>query len=239
MRSEIDPLHVDVQVNHAGGTPFGSVPVEVVDERGGVIAQATTGAGGRAVLEVPADRWNQRLSVRVAGQPEPGAVLSRAELNGLMDAVLTVATGDELSQGSLELLADQLVATRRVRVDQLAGDLAAPSVDSLVRFLSAPDRARLLGDLERALQRAGDDPTGDSHLVDPVTLRRGHLKLVPVRDVQMNLDDLRPALGPDLDRYIKPGKGWEMFDWSLPDDQSYRDYLRSVFVLFVHQQKLA
>jgi len=35
-----------------------------------------------------------------------------------------------------------------------------------------------------------------------------------------------------------PGIGWESLPWALPDDQSYRDYLRGVLVLFVHQQKL-
>ena len=42
----------------------------------------------------------------------------------------------------------------------------------------------------------------------------------------------------DLDRFTQPGLGWALFPWALPDDQSYRDYLRSVFVLFAHQQKL-
>ena len=238
MRTEIEPLHVDVQVNHAGGgTPFGSVLVEAVDERDAVVAQAVTGAGGLALLEVPADRWNQKLSVRVAGQPGSGAVLSRDEQNGAATAALTVAAGKGFGGGSLELVADQLVATRRVRADDLASDLAAPSSDSLVRLLPAADRARLVGELERALQHAADDSTGEGHLVDPEALRNGQLKLVPFRDALKGLDVL-PSPELDFDPYTKPGVGWELFGWSLPDDQSYRDYLRSVFVLFVHQQKL-
>jgi hypothetical protein len=238
MRTEIEPLHVDVQANHAGGgTPFGNVLVEAVDERDAVVAQAVTGADGLAVLEVPADRWNHKLSVRVAGQPGPGAVLSRDEQNGAATAALTVAAGKGFGRGSLELVADQLVATRRVRADDLASDLAAPSSDSLVRLLPAADRARLADELERALQHAADDSTGEGHLVDPEALRNGQLKLVPFRDVQTGLDvPPSPELG--FDPYTKPGVGWELFGWSLPDDQSYRDYLRSVFVLFVHQQKL-
>jgi len=83
MRTENEPLQVAIQVVHpAGGSPFSDVLVEVLDERDGVAAQAVTGADGLAVLEVPADRWNQRLSVRVAGQSGPGVVLSREDLNG-------------------------------------------------------------------------------------------------------------------------------------------------------------
>ena len=238
MRTEIEPLHVDVQANHTGGgTPFGNVLVEAVDERDAVVAQAVTGADGLAALEVPADRWNQKLSVRVAGQPGRGAVLSRDEQNGAATAALTVAAGKGFGQASLELVADQLVATRRVRADDLASDLAAPSSDSLVRLLPAADRARLVGELERALQHAADDSTGEGHLVDPEALRNGQLKLVPFRDVLKGLD-VPPSPELDFDPYTKPGVGWELFGWSLPDDQSYRDYLRSVFVLFVHQQKL-
>ena len=236
MRTETQPIHVDVQVNDVGGgTPFGNVLVEAVDEGGVVAAHAVTGADGLAVLKVPADRWNQRLSVRVADQPA-GAVLSRDELNGAATAALTVAASQGFGRGSLELVADQLVATRRVRADDLASDLAAPSSDSPVRLLPAADRARLLSELERALQRA-EDSTGEGHLVDPEALRSGRVELVPFRDVQRDLD-MPPAPVTDLDPNTKPGVGWELFGWALPDDQSYRDYLRSVFVLFVHQQKL-
>jgi hypothetical protein len=238
MSTEVPPLHVDVQVNHADvGTPFGSVLVEVVDERDEVAAQAVTGADGLAGLEVPADRWNRQLCLRVAGQPRSRTALSRDELNGVATAVLTVAASEGFDQGSLELVADQLVATRRVRADDLTRDLAAPSSDSLVRLLPAADRARLIGELEQALRRAAGDSTGEDHLVDPEALRTGLVRLVSLRDAQKEFGVL-PAPGPDLDPHTQPGLGWERFGWSLPDDQSYRDYLRSVFVLFVHQQKL-
>ena len=241
MRTEIEPLHVHVQVAHAGGgAPLGNVLVEVLPEgASGVAAQALTGADGLAQLEVPADLWNQQLSIRVAGEAGPGVTLSREELNGEATALLSVAAGDGFAQGSLELLADQLVATRRVRADDLASDLAAPASDSVVRLLPAADRARLLEQLERGLQRTSGNTAGDVHLVDPDALRKGRVKLVPFRDVQKGLEvQPAPNLDLDLDQFTRPGVGWELFGWSLPDDQSYRDYLRSVLVLFIHQQKL-
>jgi hypothetical protein len=40
MRTEVEPLQVNVQVNHAdGSTPFGDVLVEAVDERDAVVAR--------------------------------------------------------------------------------------------------------------------------------------------------------------------------------------------------------
>ena len=238
MRRMDDPLHVAVQVIDAGGrSPLSEVLVEVLDEREVVVAQALTGADGLAVLEVSADRWNEQLAVRVAGEDGPGVVLAREEVNGDATVALLVTAGDEFGSGSLELLADQLVATRRVRADDLASDLAAPSSDSVVRLLPAADRAGLLAQLERALERAVNGSAGEGHLVDPVALREGQIRLIPFRDVHKGLK-VRPPPGPDFDPHTKPGVGWELFEWSLPNDQSYRDYLRSVFVLFAHQQKL-
>lgn len=103
------------------------------------------------------------MAVRVAGQAAPEVVLSRDELDGEVTPVLTVTAGDGFHQGSLGLLADQLVATRRVRADDLASDLAASTSDSVVRFLPAADRARLLEQLERGLQRSSGE-SGDFHL---------------------------------------------------------------------------
>lgn len=238
MSTEIEPLRVTVQVSHAhDDTPFGSVPVEALDAGGEVVAQAVTGSDGHAALEIPGERWNQRLSVRVVGQPGSTAVLSRDEVNGSAPVALTIDAAAALGQGSLALLADQLVATRRVRADDLAGDLAAPSADSLVRLLPATDRAKVLGELNAALRRTGNDAAGADHIVDPVALRDGHVTLVPLRDLPLGLSDA-PLPLPDPELTTKPGVGWEQLGWSLPDDQSYRDYLRSVFVLFVHQQKL-
>ena len=165
--------------------------------------------------------------------------VSREQVNAESIAVLTVSAGDGFGRGSLELLADQLVATRRVRADDLASDLAAPSSDSVVRLLPVADRAHLLDQLDHGLQRGADDGAGDDHLVDPDALREGRVKLISFRDLNEERER-RPSsfLDLDFDHLATPGIGWERFGWSLPDDRSYRDYLRSVFVLFVHQQKL-
>src|SRR5690606_2512998 len=115
----------------------------------------------------------------------------------------------------------------------------APSPDSVVRLLPVADRAHLLDQLDRGLQRSADDPTGDHHLVDPDALRDGRVTLIRFRDLR---EDREPRPSPlpdfDLDDLARPGIDWDRFGWSLPDDRSYRDCLRSVFVLFAHQQKL-
>lgn len=242
MPTDIEPLLVHVQVIHAGGgASLGAVVVEALSGRdeSRVVARAVTGADGMAALEVPADLWNRELSVRVAGDAGPGTPLSREQVNAGSTAVLTVSAGDGFGQGSLELLANQLVATRRVRADDLASDLAAPSSDSVVRLLPVADRAHLLDQLDHGLQRGADDGAGDDHLVDPDALREGRVKLISFRDLNEELGRRPPSfLDLDFDHLATPGFGWERFGWALPDDRSYRDYLRSVFVLFVHQQKL-
>src|SRR3954470_11014343 len=226
-------LPVRVQAQHATtAEPLGDVLAEAVSVDGGhveVVAAARTGPDGFAVLDLDPDLWGTRLMVRVAGQD--GLAVTRAVLNGVDTAVLAVAGGEAVDPRELALLADHLVATRRWRPDDLAAELAAPGPDSIVRVLSAVDRARLLADLAGALREAA----GDVHLVDPVALRDGDLRLMGIRDLP---HDLR--IGPESDPEVvtKPGVGWAVFPWALPDDQSYRDYLRSVFVLFAHQQKL-
>lgn len=240
MGTDTETLLVQVQAVTAAATPLGEVPVEVVrlePKRSVVVAQAVTGGDGIAVLELAPELWGERLLARLAGEAEAGVELSRAELDGEVAAVLTVAAAGRVNAGRFALLADHLVATRRVRADDLANDLAAPSPDSVVRLLPAAERARLLENLSRGLQRVqSGDEAADLHLVDPAALRRGRLKLLPIRDLPKKF---YPRPGPvlDIDPYIKPGLGWEIFPWALPDDQSYRDYLRSVFVLFAQQQK--
>ena len=240
MRTDTEPLLVHVQAVTAAATPLGEVLVEVVRlerKRSVVVAQAVTGGDGIAVLELAPDLWGQRLLARLAGESEEGVVLSRAELEGEVAAVLTVHAAGKVNSRPFALLADHLVATRRVRADDLANDLATPAPDSVVRLLPAADRARLLQNLARGLQRVGTgDEEADLHLVDPAALRNGRVKLVPIRDLPKKL---HPPPGPviELEPHIKPGLGWEIFPWALSDDQSYRDYLRSVFVQFAQQQK--
>ena len=154
-----------------------------------------------------------------------------------MAAVLTVNRAGTVNARRFALLADHLVATRRVRADDLANDLAAPSPDSVVRLMPPAERARLLENLARGLERVQNgDGTADLHLVDPSALRNGRVKLVPIRELPKKFSP-RPSPEIEFDPYINPGLGWEIFPWALPDDQSYRDYLRSVFVLFAQQQK--
>lgn len=240
MRTDTEPLLVQVQAVTAAATPLGEVPVEVVRlerKRSVVVAHAVTGRDGIAVLALAPELWRERLLARLAGEAEAGVELSHAELDGEVAAVLTVSGADRVNARRFALLADHLVATRRVRADDLANDLAAPSPDSFVRLLPAAERARLLENLTRGLQRVRNgDEAGDLHLVDPAALRNGRVKLVPIRDLPKKL---YPRPGPviELEPDIKPGLGWEIFPWALPDDQSYRDYLRSVFVQFAQQQK--
>jgi Tc toxin complex TcA C-terminal TcB-binding domain len=240
MLNDDKPLRIQVQTVHATtGVNLTDVSVEAVVlecERSQVVAQALTGAQGVAILDLPHDAWRQRLLVRMVAGPEEGVDVSRAAIDGEAPTVLEVTPAPELDRDHLALLADQLVATRRVRAEDLASDLAAPTADSVVRVLSAGVRARLLTDLDQALQRADAADRVEMPLVDPAALRDGHLRIVPIRELP-HLDlELSPAT--DIDLFTKPGAGWDLFPWAKPDDESYRDYLRSVFVLFAHQQKL-
>ena len=187
MRTDTQPLLVQVQAVTAAATPLGEVPVEVVrlePDRSDVVAKAVTRGDGIAVLELAPDLWGQRLLARLAGEAEQGVVLSRAELDGEVAAILTVTAAGGVDASRMVLLADHLVATRRVRADDLASDLAAPSPDSFVRLLPAAERARLLEDFARGLRRKGTgDEVADLYLVDPDALRKGRVKLLPIREL--------------------------------------------------------
>ena len=240
MPMDTGALTARVQARHIStGLSLADVVIEVVavdGERGTeVVAQARTGPDGAAVLELDPGLWGRPLKVRVAGLND-GVALTQRALAGDETVVLDVQAADRVDPESMVRLAEHLVATRMVRADDVARDLAAPRADSVVQLLSPADRARLLADVSAALaDESADDLAGDAHLIDPVRLREGELALLPVRDLPRDLH--RPAPDADLDRFTQPGLGWELFPWALPDDQSYRDYLRSVFVLFAHQQK--
>lgn len=239
MLDEAKPLRIQVQTTHgSSGIPLAAVPVEAVAfdcERWQVVARAMTGAQGVADLDLPLDAWRQRLRVRTAAAPDEGVDVSRASIDGDVPTILAVTPAVELDLETLALLADQLVATRRVRADDVASDLAEPESDSVVRLFSAPMRARLLTDLDRVRTHAEAAHASPS-LVDPAALREGELRIVPIREFPRGGLELSPAT--DIDRVIKPGVGWDFFPWAKPDDESYRDYLRSVFVLYAHQQML-
>ena len=117
----------------------------------------------------------------------------------------------------------------RARPD-LAADLAIPQADSTVRILLAGERARLFDDLLDAVgAHDGESLEREVRVLDPDALRRDGISLVAPPPASI-FDPGRTQPGPT-------GPIWTPFPWALPDDQSYRDYLRSVFVLFAHQQK--
>ncbi len=241
MTTQVDPLHIRIHVcDAATGVPLAEVVVQLqsTDSRDlDVLAQTRTGPDGVAVLELDPALWRRELVVRAAEHDGPAVPITRAMLDGSEDAVIEVTGTDLVDPEQLGMLAEHLIATRRVRADDVASDLASPERDSIARLLPAGTRARLLADIDRALSQDNIGNTGDAFILDPQALRDGGVRLVPVRDLPHRFEVTdKPTFDPDL--FIKPGLGWDKFPWALPDDQSYRDYLRSVFVLFAHQQKL-
>ncbi|GAA1962473.1 hypothetical protein [Microbacterium deminutum] len=241
MREDTELMLVHVHVTDAAtDAPLAGVLVEALTAAGTrrkphSVAEATTGPDGQAEIAVPADAWCAETSIRAARQPQSAVALTRAMVEGRAPVFVTVAGTDAATPAELALLADHLIGTRRVLVDDVLSDLAAPAPDSTLALLPPTVRARLLADVTAALQRDGAI-AGDAHIVDPVPLRNNELVLKPFGEVAKELLD-RPGLVIDPER-VKPGIGWGGMPWALPDDQSYRDYLRGVFVLFVHQQKL-
>lgn len=239
MLSHAKPSHIQVDTIHATlKTPLTDVGVEVVKldaQPQEVVSQERTGTNGIAILEVAPDLWRQRLGVRLTDSAGEVIEISHAQLDGEIAVILKVPPSAHLEAKHLALLADQLVATRRVRADNLANDLASPAADSIVHFLTAGERVHLLSALDRGVRRAGPaNRKAALQLLDPEALRLGKVSLI-------QLDQLPHATqssGLNDDPHSKPGLGWELFPWALPSDQSYRDYLRTVFIIFAHQQKL-
>ena len=160
--------------------------------------------------------------------------VSHEALDGDVTVMLDVEASEDVRAESFTLLADHLVATRRVRAEELASDLENPALDSTVRLLSPGDRAWLLDRLAQALLHH-DDAHQETILVDPIKLRNGDITLGPIGDL---CGQSRHKHRGDLADFTQPGLGLGAVPVGAPDDQSYRDYLRSVFVLFAHQQKL-
>ncbi|MGB9927060.1 MAG: hypothetical protein ACPK85_01490 [Methanosarcina sp.] len=239
--TEVEPLHIRVHVRDAATeVPLGEVLIQLqsTDCRGlDVVAQARTGPNGFAVLDLDPALWRDELTLRAAEHDGPALQVTRTMLNGAEDAVIEVTGANYVDHDQFKMLAEYLIATRRVRADDVASDLASPAPDSITRLLPAGTRTRLLADIDVALRQEDAANTGDAFVLDPHALRDGSVQLLPVRDLSHSFDVTdKPNFDPDL--FIKPGLGWEVFPWTLPDDQSYRDYLRGVFVLFTHQQKL-
>ena len=142
MPMDTDTLTARVQARHIStGLSFSDVAVEVVavaDDRGTeVVAEARTGPDGVAVMDLDPGLWGRLLKVRVAGVND-GVALNQRTLAGDETVALDVQAADRVDPGALARLADHLVATRMVRADDVARDLAAPRADSVARLLPRP-----------------------------------------------------------------------------------------------------
>ena len=141
MPMDTDSLTARVQARHIStGLSFSDVAVEVVavdNDRGTeVVAEARTGPDGVAVLDLDPALWGRLLKVRLAGVND-GVALNQRALVGEETVALDVQAADRVDPGTLARLADHLVATRMVRADDVARDLAAPRADSVARLLPA------------------------------------------------------------------------------------------------------
>ncbi|MGW0769197.1 Tc toxin subunit A-related protein [Streptomyces sp. NPDC002676] len=192
-----------------------------------VVGQARTDEEGVAVLEIGEHLWREPLVVRIDHDGQ-GIPVPREALFDDEPIRFSVRARDYVDPLHLAMLADYLVATRRVLASDLANDLTRPALDSMVRLLTPGERVRLLDELG-----SGDERSG-VRLVDPDALRDGIMSYLPPPriDTRVDFDNFDP------DKFTWPKPIWGLFPWALSDDQSYRDYLRGVFVLFAHQQKL-
>ena len=141
MPTDSDTLTARVQARHIStGLSLSDVAVEVIAVAGDrgteVVAEGRTGPDGVAVMDLDPGLWNRPLKVRVAGLND-GVALTQRTLSGDETVVLDVQAADRVDPESLARLADHLVATRLVRADDVARDLAAPRADSVVRLLPA------------------------------------------------------------------------------------------------------
>ena len=161
MLSNSKPSQIQVETIHATmNTPLTDVGVEVLmldSERQEVISRGRSGANGVTMLEVAPDLWRQRLGVRVTDGAGEVVEISHAQLDGETPVILRVPSAPHLDSKHLALLADQLIATRRVRADDFANDLASPTADSIVPLLTAGERVHLLSALDRDVKRARGD----------------------------------------------------------------------------------
>lgn len=230
MEQATESLTVCVLVQHeTTERRLSEVGVKVVDTDH-VVAAARSDNDGVARLEIDERLWQEPLTVQIDhdGQDGAGVPVSREVFVDEAPIRLVVRGRDYVDPGHMAILADHLVSTRRVLAGDVADDLACPAPDSLVRVLTPGERARLLAELGSGNEQA------DARLVNPDALRDGTVAYMepPDLDTIFNFDKVDPQDS------TWPRPVWNLFPWALPDDQSYRDYLRGVFVLFAHQQKL-
>ncbi|MGH6937848.1 hypothetical protein [Hypericibacter sp.] len=150
---------------------------------------------------------------------------------------IPLSAGEAPKKPSLGVLADFLTASRRVRMNEVAADLGAPAPDSPLQAFSVRARIGLLDKLaaikpDPRLDFRGETSDGpgllaDTRLIDPKKLRDGKYEISD----QPEIDIWKLGVDPE---YHSPIFG--NLPWARPDDESYRDYLRGVFVLYAHQQ---
>jgi hypothetical protein len=264
---DTEPAMIRIQgrvVHHASGWPFGGVEVVgVVDGRSErLVASAITAPDGTFGFDIEDAEWIRRvrrdepqgLRLRVIDRSRAGVANAVSDLGLTIDALsghdpieIPVYGGRAVvPQEVTSMITDFLVASRRVRVQEVAADLSAPAADSPLTGVSAIDRAKLLDDLVAAVRRdagmlASSERLDGAHLllddriVDPDAFRVGGYQFESPIEPRLELD-----LGPDGPFGGGPVRetrsDWARFGWALPDDQSYRDYLRGVLALFMHQQ---
>lgn len=247
-RTDGVPLATGVLQHRASGLPMAGARVEALGAGREPIAVATTDSGGQFAL-YPSDTPAARLRLCMF-ESDPDERITVRALDRDGSAVASIEGFDPrgrerfvtLSMDSVKApeedwfvpLADYIQSSRRARVSDLAADLSSARPDSPVRLLSLTARAAILDRLVStlALNREGHETEllFDDRFVNPKELR----------DAKIVLE--RPPADPSLwTRDEAAAIQWPIFDgfeWTRPDDESYRDYLRGVFVLYAHQQAI-
>jgi hypothetical protein len=214
------------------------------------MGNATTDQAGTFAIFASGNREAARMSCQFASDPEQHVYCEALDSNGAVVAKsgplnneqirnfvrLPVERTKPASRAELKTLSEFMQASRRARVSDLAVDLSSPSLDSPVRMFSIPVRAGLIEALGKAMGNSSASEENDAiglssnaRFLDPVAIASGKFKLEP----------LTPRPKPNVtDPVDVPSSIFGGFRWVQPDDVSYRDYLRGVFVLYGHQQVL-
>ena len=191
MRTETEPLLVQVQAVTAAATPLGEVPVEVVRlerKRSVVVAQAR-------------DRWltasRCSSSLPTSGESgcwpgwpvrrKQGVELSHAELDGEVAAVLTVTAADRRGRASVRTAGRPPgghQAGARRRPGQRPGRAVARQLRATPTRRASGRRLLESLDARPPAHRAPATRRPSMHLVDPAALReRQGEDCVPIRDL--------------------------------------------------------